>query len=458
MSAALTRRHFVLASAAAGGALVLGITTQRVRRAGHPRDGADLNAFVRIDSDGIVTVVLPKVEMGQGTYTSLPMLVAEELEVELGAIRVEPAPPNPAVYGFPVDANVYGFAVDPAQHGFARDQSTGTSLSIIQCWQPLRQAGATARVMLIAAAAQRWDVSPASCRAAGGAVIHDSSGRRLGYGALAQAAARLPVPEPPPLKAPKDFRLIGRATPRRDTPAKVNGSAVFGIDVRPPQARVALIAIAPVEGGRVIEPLASAAALAVPGVRQIVNEGDVVAVVADDTWTAMKGMKALAPRWDDGANGAVQQAGLVAELEAAVHEDGVVAAHSGDPAAAAARCHAAARGVISPAVPRARDPRTDELHARMASGRVRDLDRHAGAGSRGREACSAGPQARADPAAQPPDRWRLWTATRGRRHRHRRAHRTPRHGTGAGAVESRAGYPARPLPAVLRRSAERRVG
>jgi len=337
MSAALTRRHFVLASAAAGGALVLGITTQRVRRAGHPRDGADLNAFVRIDSDGIVTVVLPKVEMGQGTYTSLPMLVAEELEVELGAIRVEPAPPNPAVYGFPVDANVYGFAVDPAQHGFARDQSTGTSLSIIPCWQPLRQAGATARVMLIAAAAQRWDVSPASCRAAGGAVIHDSSGRRLGYGALAQAAARFPVPEPPPLKAPKDFRLIGRATLRRHTPAKVNGSAVFGIDVRPPLARVALIAIAPVEGGRVVEPLASAAALAVPGVRQIVNEGDVVAVVADDTWTAMKGMKALAPRWDDGANGAVQQAGLVAELEAAVHEDGVVAAHSGDPAAAAAR-------------------------------------------------------------------------------------------------------------------------
>ena len=117
----------------------------------------------------------------------------------------------------------------------------------------------------------------------------------------------------------------------------MNGSAVFGIDVRPPQARVALIAIAPVEGGRVIEPLASAAALAVPGVRQVVNEGDVVAVVADDTWAAMKGMKALAPRWDDGANGAVQQAGLVAELEAAVREDGVVAAHSGDPAAAAAR-------------------------------------------------------------------------------------------------------------------------
>jgi len=308
MSSALTRRHFVLASAAVGGALVLGVTARRLRRAAHPHAGAAFNAFVRIDSTGIVTVVLPKVEMGQGTYTSLPMLVAEELEVELDAMRVEPAPPNPAVYGFPVDANVYGFAVDPAQHGFARDQSTGTSLSIIQCWQPLRQAGATARVMLIAAAAQRWGVSPASCHAAGGAVLHDSSGRRLGYGALAAQAARLPVPAAPGLKAAKDFRLIGRATRRRDTPAKVNGSAVFGIDVRPPRARVALIAISPVEGGRVSEPLASATALAVPGVRQIVNERDVVAVVADDTWAAMKGMKALALRWDDGANGAVQQA------------------------------------------------------------------------------------------------------------------------------------------------------
>ncbi len=337
MSTALTRRHFVLASAAVGGALVLGITARRLRRAGHPRNGPAFNAFVRIDSAGIVTVVLPKVEMGQGTYTSLPMLVAEELEVGLDAIRVEPAPPNPAVYGFPVDANVYGFAVDPAQHGFARDQSTGTSLSIIQCWQPLRQAGATARVMLIAAAARRWEVPPATCHAAGGAVIHDSSGRQLAYGALAAEAASLPVPVPPALKAAKDFRLIGRATRRRDTPAKVNGSAVFGIDARPPHARVALIAIAPVEGGRAIEPLASAVALAVPGVRQVVNEGDLVAVVADDTWAAMKGMRALAVRWDDGANGTVQQAGLVAELAAAVREDGVLAAHTGDPAGAAAR-------------------------------------------------------------------------------------------------------------------------
>ncbi|MBV8342435.1 MAG: xanthine dehydrogenase family protein molybdopterin-binding subunit, partial [Gammaproteobacteria bacterium] len=210
------------------------------------------------------------------------------------------------------------------------------STSILQCWEPLRQAGATARVMLVQAAAQRWSVAPSACRAAHGEVVHTASGRRLGYGALAAAAAALPVPPVPALKASQDFRLIGRATHRRDAPAKVNGSAVFGIDARPPKAKVALIAISPVEGGTVAEPLASDAALAVRGVRQVVNEGDVIAVVADDTWAAMKGMKALAPRWNDGANGTVQQAALVAELEAAVQEPGIVASHKGDPLGAAA--------------------------------------------------------------------------------------------------------------------------
>ncbi|MBV8495955.1 MAG: xanthine dehydrogenase family protein molybdopterin-binding subunit, partial [Gammaproteobacteria bacterium] len=277
-----------------------------------------------------------KVEMGQGTWTSLPMLIAEELEVDHDAITVEAAPPNPLLYGFPVDADAYGLGVDPAAQGFARDQATGGSTSILQCWEPLRQAGATARVMLVQAAAQRWSVAPSACRAAHGEVVHTASGRRLGYGALAAAAAALPVPPVPALKAPQDFRLIGRATHRRDAPAKVNGSAVFGIDARPPKAKVALIAISPVEGGTVAEPLASDAALAVRGVRQVVNEGDVIAVVADDTWAAMKGMKALAPRWNDGANGAVQQAALVAELEAAVQEPGIVANHKGDPLVAAA--------------------------------------------------------------------------------------------------------------------------
>ncbi len=315
---------------AVGGALVLGVALRRrqqVVQGGAPARGT-LNAYVRIEPSGRITCVMPKVEMGQGVFTSLPMLIAEELEVDLAAITVEAAPPDPAVYGF---------AVDPAApEGIERDQSTGTSLSIIQCWTPLRQAGASARLMLIQAAAKRWRVPVGTCHAQHGEVIHAASGRRLPYGALAAAAAALPVPAAPPLKAAKDFRLIGRATPRRDTPEKVDGSALFGIDVQPPNSKVALVALSPVEGGTILE-LASDAALAVRGVRQVVNEGDVIAVVADDTWAAMKGMKALAPRWNDGPNAAVQQAAIVADLEAAAHEAGAVAATKGKPGEATAR-------------------------------------------------------------------------------------------------------------------------
>jgi isoquinoline 1-oxidoreductase beta subunit len=334
----ITRRKFIVVSAAAGGALIIGVVAQRLRQRGprRARNGV-LNAFVRIEPGGGVRLVMPKVEMGQGTWTSLPMLIAEELEVDLDAITVEPARADPATYGFPVDAAVYGFGVDPAAHGFARDQATGGSTSIAQCWEPLRLAGATARVMLIAAAAKRWGVRPSACRAERGEVIHDASGRRFGYGSLSAAASAMPVPPRPPLKAPKDFRLIGHATRRRDTPAKVNGSAVFGIDARPPNSKVALIAVSPVEGGKVAEPLSNDAALAVRGVRQVVNEADIVAVVADDTWAAMQGMKALALRWEDGANAAVQQSLLVAALEAAVRQGGIVATHKGDPSAAEAR-------------------------------------------------------------------------------------------------------------------------
>ncbi|TLZ07966.1 MAG: xanthine dehydrogenase family protein molybdopterin-binding subunit, partial [Gammaproteobacteria bacterium] len=231
--ASVTRRQVVMVSGAIGGALVLGVALRRLRA---PAAGAGtggraaaapgaLNAYVRIEPSGRITFVMPKVEMGQGTYTSLPMLIAEELEVDLDAVTVEAAPPAP---------DVYGFAVDPtAPEGIEKDQSTGTSLSIIQCWTPLRQAGATARLMLIEAAAKRWRVPPGSCQAQRGVVLHSASGRRLSYGELATAAAALPQPPPPPLKAPKDFRLIGRVTSRRDTPSKVDGSAQFGIDARP---------------------------------------------------------------------------------------------------------------------------------------------------------------------------------------------------------------------------------
>jgi isoquinoline 1-oxidoreductase beta subunit len=325
--AAFTRRQFVLVAAAAGGALVLGVAALRLqRRGGAGRTAGVLNAYVRIGPDERITLVMPKVEMGQGTYTSLPMLIAEELEVDLSAVTLEAAPPQPEVYGFVPDPS--------ADEGLKWDQSTGTSLSIIQCWTPLRQAGATARLMLMQAAARRWRVPLASCRAQSGAVLHAPSGRRLSYGALAAAAAELPVPPPPPLKTPQEFRLIGRATPRLDTPQKVDGSARFGIDVRPPKSKVAVIALPPVTGGSVATS-DDDAALAVRGVRQIVNEGELLAVVADDTWAAIKGMRALAPSWNDGPNGAVQQAAIVAELERAAREPGALAGSKGKAAAAA---------------------------------------------------------------------------------------------------------------------------
>jgi isoquinoline 1-oxidoreductase beta subunit len=311
----LSRRRFMQVCAAVGGELLLSVAVPRSRPPLRS-EAASLNAYVRIDASGRVTVVMPKVEMGQGTYTSLPMLVAEELEVGLDRVGVEAAPPNPAVYGFD------------------GDQSTGGSTTIRLCWLPLRKAGAAARMMLIAAAAKKWAVSPSACRAELGAVIHEVSGRRLDYGSLVSAAADMPVPSDPPLKSPKDFKLIGRSTARRDTPDKTTGRAIFGIDIQLSGLRVALVALSPVEGGTVAEPLRSEAALAIPGVRQVVNERDVIAVVADDTWSALKGLKALDLQWHEGPNGTVQQARLIADLEAAARKPGAIAGHVGDAATA----------------------------------------------------------------------------------------------------------------------------
>jgi isoquinoline 1-oxidoreductase subunit beta len=318
LDASLTRRRFIQAGALAGGGLLLSVAIPEsraafARQAGGP---ATLNAYVRLDVSGRVTVVMPKVEMGQGTYTSLPMLVAEELEVGVDDIDIEPAPPNPAVYGFD------------------GDQSTGGSTTIRLCYLPLRKAGAAARIMLIEAAARKWGVLPASCRAQAGSVIHEPSGRRIGYGVVAAAAAVVPVPADPPLKAPHDFQVIGHSRSRRDTPDKTNGRAIFGIDVQLSGLSVAMVAISPVIGGEVVEPLRTDAALAIPGVKQVVNERDLVAVVAVDTWSAMKGIKALNLQWHGGSNAAVEQAHLVAELEAASQRPGAVAGHVGDVAKA----------------------------------------------------------------------------------------------------------------------------
>jgi len=312
----VSRREFLIGGAAAGGGLLLGWHMDA--RAAAAPDFAP-NAFIRIGTDGRVTLIMGQVEMGQGMYTAMPQLLAEELEVGLDQVHLEHAPPDDNLYANPI----------------FRFQATGGSTSVKGLYEPMRRAGATARTMLIAAAAARWKVDPASCHAERGAVIHAASRRRIGYGALASAAAALPVPDKVVLKRPEDFKLIGTPAKRLDTPAKVNGTAPYSIDVRLPGMKIATVAASPVLGGKVAG-LDEAKAMAIKGVRQIVKLDDVVAVVADHMWAAKQGLAALAIRWDDGPNAAVSTADVVQGLDAASQQPGVVARKEGDAAAAIA--------------------------------------------------------------------------------------------------------------------------
>ena len=279
------------------------------------------NAFIRIGADGQIVLIMPYVEMGQGTYTSIPMLIAEELEVGLDQVRLEHAPPNAKLYANPL----------------LGEQATGNSNAIRGAWKPLREAGATARTMLVAAAAKRWNVDPTSCRAQGGEVLHVPTGRRIEYGALAADAARMPVPTNVALKERKDFKLIGTPAKRLDTPAKVNGTAVYGIDARPSGVKIATLAQSPVFGGR-LKSVNDAAALAVKGVRQIVKLDDAVAVVADHMGAAKKGLEALVIEWDDGPHAKLTTAAIAAELEKATLGPGAVAQSVGDADRRHGRC------------------------------------------------------------------------------------------------------------------------
>jgi isoquinoline 1-oxidoreductase beta subunit len=217
----LSRRGFLQAGAAAGGGLMLSL---RLPLAGGPAQAGEdrafvPNAFVRIGYDGSIVLTMPYVEMGQGTYTSVSMLIAEELEVDLGQVRVEHAPPDPKRYGNPLLGGI---------------QATGNSNAMRAAWQPLRQAGAVARTMLAAAAAERWNVDPAACRVQRGAVVHAPTERNLGYGELAADAAHMPVPDKVALKPPEQFRLIGTPAKRVDSPSKVNGrQSTASMRVRP---------------------------------------------------------------------------------------------------------------------------------------------------------------------------------------------------------------------------------
>ena len=271
------------------------------------------NAFIRINSEGNTTLVMPQVEMGQGIYTAVAMILAEELDADYARVTLEHAPPNDKLYGNPL----FGIQV------------TGNSNSVRAFWKPLRNAGAAARAMLVQAAAQQWQVESASCTASGGEVLHAASGRKLAYGALAVAAGALPAPQNPPLKDPKDFVLIGKPLKRLDTPDKVNGKAVYGIDVMLPGLKFATIAASPVFGGKVAK-VDDSKAKKIPGVQKIVVLDDLVAVVGDHMWAAKKGLDALIIGWNEGANARISSKDIWEDLRAASKKDGVVAKSTGD--------------------------------------------------------------------------------------------------------------------------------
>lgn len=271
------------------------------------------NAFIRIDQAGHTTLVMPQVEMGQGVYTAIAMILAEELDADFSHVTLEHAPPNDKLYGNPV----FGLQV------------TGNSNSIRAWWTQLRKGGAGARAMLVQAAAQQWQVDPASCTAASGEVIHKESGRRLSYGALAQAAGSQTPPQDVALKDPNDFVLIGKPLKRLDTPDKANGKAVYGIDAILPGMKFATVAACPVFGGKVGK-VDDSAAKKIPGVQKIVVLDDMVAVVGDHMWAAKKGLDALVIDWNEGPNAHISSKDIWRDLRAASENDGAVAKSEGD--------------------------------------------------------------------------------------------------------------------------------
>jgi isoquinoline 1-oxidoreductase beta subunit len=313
----IERRSFLKAGGAAAGGLVIGFylphrdASLLDAQFGPPGGGAlNPNAFVRIGADDVVTLIIHKPDNGQGTETSIAMLLAEELECDWSRVRTEFAPINPAAYGGAL-------------------QGTFGSLAIRTSYEPMRRTGAAAREMLIQAAAQRWGVDKAQCRAENGRVVHTATGEHFTYGSLAEDAARLPVPTSVPLKNPSQFKLIGRATRRVDTPAKVTGAATFGIDVRLPGMLHAVVARCPVFGGKVAR-FDATKAKAVAGVTDVVQIPQGIAVIASNTWAAMEGRRALQVEWDEGANASLTSASIRELFVALLQKPGAVAENEGD--------------------------------------------------------------------------------------------------------------------------------
>jgi isoquinoline 1-oxidoreductase beta subunit len=318
MSKTLTRRTFLRVSAA-GGALLVGGYIPGLREAGTAVAAGvfEPNVWVKIASDDTVTIMLSQLEMGQGVMTSMPMLVAEELDVDFNKIKTEWVPADPK-YGNP---------------NFGGAQLTAGSNSVRGMWKILRESGATARMMLITAAAKTWSVPENTVSTDKGEVIHKASGRRLKYGALVDKAATLPVPKEVALKSPKEFHLLGQSAARLDIPEKVNGKAVFGMDVKRPGMLIARVVKCPVFGGKA-DSFNADKAKAVPGVRNVVKISSGVAVVADNYWAASKGAQALEVKWNEGSLANLNSADIMKKYAALTEQPGKVARNDGDASAA----------------------------------------------------------------------------------------------------------------------------
>jgi len=294
------RRDFLQRTTAISGGLVLALTlpVQGVARAAEAKRNGQLNAWLKIDSDESITIVVDRSEMGQGVYTALPMLLAEELEVGLSRIKLVGAPVG-----------------DPYVNALNGGQITGTSNSVQDAWEKLRKAGVQARMMLIAAAARMWHVNPSDCHAQDGKVV-SAQGKTATYGQLARAAAELPVPKDVRLKEAAQFRLIGKPLARLDTPSKVDGSAEFGIDVKLPGMLYAVIALSPTLGGKPVS-VDPSVAQAMPGVRRVLTTSSGIVVVADHFWQARKARDAVRIKWDRGANAGLDSARIWSAINAA---------------------------------------------------------------------------------------------------------------------------------------------
>jgi len=312
----VSRRALLKGGLAAGAGLVIGFRLPLAGRESARAQGAGVfapNQWLRIDRDGVVTITNSVPEMGQGSLTTMPMIIADELDADWGKIKVEQAPANPKLYANPV----------------TKTQSYGGSRGVRDHLEMWRKAGAAAREMLKQAAANDWGVKIEEVDTEPGVVIHKGSGRRLAYGQLVDKAAQLPVPQDPKLKTPDKFRYIGKGQPRRDTPEKVNGSAIYGMDVKVPGMLIASIERCPVFRGT-LKSFDDSATKAVPGVKQVVKVSNGVAVVADSFWSALQGRKALKVTWDEGPLAQLSSAQITREYEALAKQPGQEARKDGD--------------------------------------------------------------------------------------------------------------------------------